>query len=91
MMMMMHAPPSAVRMEGVGPATCDFANLIDGQFRVSGKVRGVAGGLLQGAWCPLAPPQFSSSLLECLESLLLPLPNLPPHGMHALAACKGHR
>ena len=71
-MVMMHAPPSAVRMEGVGAATCGFANLIGGQLRVSGKVRGVAGGLLQRAWCPLAPPQSSSSLLRRLESLLLP-------------------
>ena len=84
MMMMMHAPPSAVRMEGWGAATCGFANLIGGQFRVSGKVRGVAGGLLQGAWCPLAPPRSSSSLLERPRELAPPSPK-PASPWHARA------
>ena len=57
LMMMMEECP-AVRMEGVGAATSGFANLIGTQFSVSGKVRGVAGGLLQGAWCPLAPTRW---------------------------------
>ena len=34
-------------MEGGGAATCGFANLIGRLLRVSGKVRGVAGGVLQ--------------------------------------------
>ena len=42
-------------MEGGGAATCGFVNLISRQFRMSGKVWGAAGGVLQAAWCPLAP------------------------------------
>ena len=38
-------------------------------------------------WRPHDPP---APFLSGLESLLLPLPNLPPHGMHALV-CPHHR
>ena len=37
------------------------------------------------------PPRSPASPLEASKSLLLPPPNLPSHGMHALAARKGGR
>ena len=88
MMMMMHARPSAVRMEGGGAATCGFANLIGGQFRVSGKVWGVAGAVLQGAWCLLAPHNPPAPFFRRLESLLLPP---MPQPSCAAQACDGRK
>jgi hypothetical protein len=75
-------------MEGGGAATCGFANVIGRQFRMSGKVQGVAGRVLQGDWRPLAPHNPPAPLLRRLESLLLPPPNLPSG---AAQACDGRK
>ena len=75
-------------MEGGGAATCGFANLIGGQCCVSGKVRGVAGGVLQGAWCPWTPQNSPAPFLTPLKSLLLPP---MPQPFCAAQACDGRK
>ena len=75
-------------MEGAGAATCGFANLIGRLLRVSGKVRGVAGGVLQGARCPWTPQKSPAPFLRPLKSLLLPP---MPQPFCAAQACDGRK
>ena len=79
------APPA--RMEGGGAATCGFVNLISRQFRMSGKVWGAAGGVLQAAWCPLAPFKRPAPLSEAPRELAPPSQQFAaPWSVHARCA-----